>query len=230
MFCWGNGKMKKMEFRNSVFIGGLAVTLIMMTSAWAVPATMTVATFNDPAVDGTIALFEVNLETKIINGLWFSMYENLDLKIPIAGAGTTYEDVRFVMPDVTITDETSPMLGIRTEQGVISFYENDSAVDALVEITFNSAWITYTGFSASDFFADDNVTISGSQIDGTLSGGSFSFAFTNHQPIEGDWDKGFTATAAFTSSVPEPATVVLLGLGGLLAINKKRQHANRICK
>jgi hypothetical protein len=215
--------MKKMEVRISVFIGGLAVILIMTTSVWAVSPPVTVATFADPS-DGSIALFEVNLETKIINGFWLSVYENLDLAIPIAGAGTTYEDVRFVMPDVTITDETSPMFGIKTEEGVISFYENDSAVDALVEITFDSAWITYTGFSASDFYADDNVTISGSQISGTLNGGSFSFAFANHKPIEGDWDKGFTATAAFTSSVPEPVTMLLLGLGGLLAINKKKRH------
>jgi hypothetical protein len=216
--------MKKMEVRISTLTGGLAVILIMMTSAWAVPAPVTVATFAEPS-DGPTSLFVVNLvdpENKFINGYWLPEYGNLELKIPIAGAGTVYEDVCFVMHDVNITDVTSPMFGTKTEQGVISFYENDSAVDALVEITFDSAWIAYGGFNASDFYADDNVTISGSQISGTLNGGSFAFAFANHQPLEGDRNNGFTATAAFTSSIPEPVTVLLLGLGGLLAINKKK--------
>ncbi|MHC4762704.1 MAG: PEP-CTERM sorting domain-containing protein [Planctomycetota bacterium] len=214
--------MKKKEVRTSTLIGGLAVILIMTTSVWAVSPPVTVATFDDPAASGSTPLFVVNLETEIISGLWLSVYENLDLEIPIAGAGTVYEDVRFVMDDVTITSVSSPMFGTKTEDGIISFYENDSAVDALVEITFDSAWITYGGFGASDFYADDNVTISGSQISGTLNGGSFSFAFANHQPVEGDWNNGFAATAAFTSSIPEPVTVMLLGLGGLLVINKKK--------
>jgi hypothetical protein len=223
MLYWGNGKMKKMEVRISNIIGGLAVILIMTTSVWAVLPIETVATFNDPSASGSTPLFVVDLETEIISGLWLSVYENLDLAIPIAGAGVVYEDARFVMPDVIITDVTNPLLGTKTGAGVISFYEDDIATEALVEITFDSAWITYFGMGASDFYADDNVTFSGSQISGTLSGGSFTFTFDYHQAIEGDWEKGFTATAAyFTSSIPEPMTVLLLGLGGLLVINKRK--------
>jgi hypothetical protein len=74
-----------------------------------------------------------------------------------------------------------------------------------------------------ELFEAGNVTITGREITGLLTNESFSFSFANHAllPV----DDGYTATAAFTSSaVPEPATILLFGMGGLImAFARKRR-------
>ena len=79
-----------------------------------------------------------------------------------------------------------------------------------------------------EFFAN-NVVITGSKIgSATLSNESFSFSFANQEALSGNWDEGFgfTATASFTSSatVPEPATMCLLGLGTLSLLRRKNNN------
>jgi len=78
------------------------------------------------------------------------------------------------------------------------------------------------GFGANEvLFTAANVRITGSEITGTLSQEQFSFSFANTAPLP-EGHNGFTATAAFTSSaVPEPATIALLTLGGLVLFKRK---------
>jgi hypothetical protein len=76
-----------------------------------------------------------------------------------------------------------------------------------------------------DQFFADGVVIIGSQISGTLTNESFSFSFGSLEPIGGDWGNGYTATAAFTSSAtaPEPATIALFAIGGLITLTRKKR-------
>jgi hypothetical protein len=75
-------------------------------------------------------------------------------------------------------------------------------------------------------FYFDGVTITGSEIVGSLTDESFAFGFGNQLPLSGDWNKGYTATASFTSSaVPEPATLVLLGTAGIWIFTRKKRSA-----
>ena len=54
----------------------------------------------------------------------------------------------------------------------------------------------------------------------------FAFSFANLKAVEPSTLKiGYTATASFTSSatvVPEPATLIILGLGSILLRNGKK--------
>ncbi|MDD5134371.1 MAG: PEP-CTERM sorting domain-containing protein, partial [Phycisphaerae bacterium] len=112
-----------------------------------------------------------------------------------------------------------------TGSGEINFYANGSSANPLLVINFGSGYVDTFNFGADAIFIANNVTITGSQITGDLSDESFSFAFANPAHLEGseDWNDGFTATAAFTSSaVPEPATIALLTLGALSLIKTKK--------
>ncbi len=191
----------------------LLVAFVVILSCGLTPAAavVTIATFADPAADGSTPLFTVDLVGDLITGGW----DGLTLEIPYSG--NTYNDVLFTMTDVTYLGGLS---GGDTGGGTIKFFGVDP-INPLIQIDFDSAHVTPFGFGAMLYF--DNVTISGSEIGGSLGGGSFAFGFGNQTPLSGDWNNGYTATASFTSSaIPEPATIILLGTAGIWVFRRKK--------
>lgn len=212
-------KMSKNKNNNAIWALVFGLTAILMLAGYSKAGT--VATFADPAFDASTPLFDINLGTGLITGGWDDSQTNLDLVV----FGTTYNDVFFTMTDIAYA---SPIEGGQTGDGTIKFFEDtqDTRTTPLVQIDFDSAYITPYAFGGMDQFYGNGVVISGSAITNTISDESFSFSFTNHVPIGGDFANGFTATAAFTSSaivVPEPSTIVMLGIGWLVSVSLKRK-------
>ena len=200
-----------------------AICIIFAHTAWAHAATMTIATFDDPAVDGTTPLFEINLTSNTMTGGWDDSQTGLDLDVVCSGH--IFNDAFFTMTPLTYTGNIS---GGSTGSGIIQFRSDGEGtgtapIDPLIQIEFNSANVSLNGFGAVELIEAGNVTITGREITGILTSECFSFSFANHAllPV----DDGYTATAAFTSSaVPEPATMVLFGMGGLImAFARKRR-------
>jgi len=196
-------------------------------------ASMTIATFADPSEDSSNPLFDVNFTSMKLNGGWDDNKTGLILEIPYSDYtvenNNAFIDVWFNMTEVTITSKFLTPLGTfgQTGFGKIDFYEDNSSTDPLVVISFDSGSVSPYGFGANEMlFTASNVTITGSKITDTLSQEQFSFSFANLAKLSGstDWNDGFTATAAFTSSaVPEPATIGLLSLGALSLFRKKKR-------
>jgi hypothetical protein len=136
------------------------------------------------------------------------------------------------MTEVGITDTSGDTSG-----GTIDFYANNTSINPVLVINFGSGSVSRYGFGADEIFVPNNVTITGSEITGTLSEEMFSFSFANLAKLPGhnSWNDGFTTTAGFASSatvnrdpgpIPEPATICLLGLGALSLIRIKKWRKN----
>jgi hypothetical protein len=189
-------------------------------------ASLTIATFADPSEDSSNPLFAVDFINMNLNGEWPDTKTGLILEIPYSGH--IFENAWFDMNEVTITSKvTIPGLGVfgQTGPGRVNFYQDGNSTDQLVVVDFDSGFVSFDSFGADNEFTAENVTITGSEITGTLSEEEFTFNFANLAmlPNSNNWDDGFTATAAFTSSaIPEPATVCLFGLGALSLFNRKK--------
>jgi hypothetical protein len=192
-------------------------------------ASMTIATFADPSKSSSHPLFTVNFLGGTLDGGWGDDKTGLTLQIPYSS--NTYTDAWFEMNPVHIT--TTSLMAGQTDGGVINFYADGppSTVPLLV-VSFGNGSVSRYGFGADDArFIASNVTITGSEITGTLSEEDFSFSFANLARLPGhtSWSDGFTSTAAFTSSavnithdVPEPVTLCVLGLGALSLVRRKK--------
>ena len=187
--------------------------------------TITIATFADPAVGSDEPLFTVDYLANTVSGSWPSAAGGLTLNV--VAESQPYPDAFFVMAPVKYTDGAQVAT---TDPGLIEFYEAGAVPGTdlpLIEISFTSATLTPLGMGSSDFsLAADGVTITGSALTDTYIDESFGFAFANQQYIDGDSQKGYTASASFTSSgaiVPEPALTALAILSiGAYRIRKRR--------
>jgi hypothetical protein len=206
-----------------------AICIILAHAAWAHAGTMTIATFDDPTVDGSTPLFEINLTSNTITGGWDDSQTGLDLDVVCSSH--IFNDAFFTMTPLSYTGDIS---GGVTGSGIIQFRSDGEGsgtapIDPLIQIEFNSANISLNGFGAVELFEAGNVTITGREITGLLTNESFSFSFANHTllPV----DDGYTATAAFTSSaVPEPATILLFGMGGLITVFARKRRPVTVSK
>ena len=185
-------------------------------------AAFTVATFDDPAIEGTTPLFTVDYTNHLITGGWAN--GNLGLTLQIPYSNHNFENAWFKMDEVTVapyTDLYGEVYGV-TGGGEINFYAHGTTTNPLLTINFESGYVDYHNFGADEFFGE-NVTISGFGITpGSLSEEEFSFSFSNQTVLPGS-DDGFTATAAFTSSVvPEPTMICLLSFGALVFPGRRR--------
>jgi hypothetical protein len=207
--------------RVTTILAILAVSLVVPTAQ----SSITVATFDDPAMNSTTPLFTVDFMVGAygtISGNWFGT--NLDLDVL---SSTIYNDAKFRMTNLNLTAETDSMLGTKTDGGTIYFLS--ATDDHLLQIEFDSAWFTTWGIGSGEaILLSNNVTITGQALGGlVLSEESFAFSFTNHAPLRGSFKEGFTATASFTSSaIPEPATILLLGVG-VLSAGRRSRHKSR---
>ena len=188
---------------------------------------ITIATFADPSKNSDDPLFTVDFTSMTLNGGWSDTKNGLTLQIPYNGH--TFENAWFDMDEVTITSKTLTSWGPfgQTGQGKIQFYADTTSANPLVVIDFDGGLVSPYGFGANEvLFTLANVTITGSEITDPLSQEQFSFGFANlaHLPSSNNWNDGFTATAAFTSSaVPEPATITLLCTGTLALLKRKKR-------
>jgi hypothetical protein len=221
---------------------GLAQAAIQLSCGLAQATTFTVATFGDPSLISTNPLFTVDFRHKQmkLTGGWPDSQIGLTLEIPYSGYtianGNAFTNAWFEMSEVEImhAHRHRHRTFSKTGPGEINFYRDGDSENPLVAIDFESGSVSRYGFGADEIFVANNVTITGSEITGTFSEEMFSFSFANLARLPGstNWNNGFTATAAFTSSaslsesaVPEPATVGLLGLGALSLLRRKRSKA-----
>ena len=210
----------KNHYRIVVFVG-LALGLAFSTNA-ASGTTITIATFADPAADASTPLFTVTFGTSgSVAGGWDDSQTGLDLEVPLTGG--LYEDAFFQMDPLTFNGDAS---GGVAGGGAIKFFDDNDNPDIavpLVSITFSSGQLDPGSFYADDLFHLNNVQITVKDYPQTLSQEQFSFAFANKVMLGGACPTGFTATAAFTSSaIPEPATMILLSLGSLVLIRRRK--------
>ena len=188
-----------------------APALLALASTAAVNAD-TIATFSDPSPGGSQPLFTFssNGGTGTLSGSWTS--DGMLLETPGVPAADI-NNAHMAMDPVTATG--GPLVWT-LGPGRIRL-QNNANVDQMI-ISFSGGTLTSpNGFGASDFVGLD-VSFSGPIIPAGLSGEAFAFSFAN--PVGTPED--YTATAAFTSSaVPEPASIGLLLVGGLLALRRR---------
>jgi hypothetical protein len=184
------------------------VTLLVPAVLAAAPAIGgTVATFSDPAADGSTPLFE--LSGTSFTGGWSGL--NLMLDMPITGS--VWPDATFTVTPLTVTGPG------QLSSGTLDFFKSPADGGGLVlQIDFNEASLAPFGWGASDVFLGQDVTFSGPGIPSGLTAETFAFSFANPIPTP----DGFTYTASFTSSaVPEPASLLLLVLGAIKALRRR---------
>lgn len=197
----------------------LSCLISIVFASAAVAGSVTVVTFDDPALDSSTPLFQVDLVNNLLTGGWADSQTNLTLDVVLSG--NVFTDAFFTMTAVTYTGGVQ---GGNTGSGTIKFFQDgqNPGTIPLVQVYFEKAYVRPTGFGGMDQFFGDGVVISGSEIGGVLEDEAFSFGFANQVPLSGDWLNGYTVTAAFTSSaVPEPATIALLGFGALALLRKR---------
>jgi hypothetical protein len=183
---------------------GLALAVLVSASpAWAA----TVATFSDPAVDGSTPLFAAGGGT--LSGGWTGAGLNLDVPI----AGMSFADAVFDMAPITVNPDDT------VGAGSISFYEDAAMTMLILQIDFDGGVLIEPLEFGASFVATNDVTFSGPVITTALANEQFTFSFAN--PVVGQ--NSTTYTASFTSSaVPEPGTLVLAFAGALCLMRRKR--------
>lgn len=199
----------------------LTILLVLVVGCCAVNSACgtTVATFFDPAADGSTPIFTVDLLNDRIVGGWTDAQTDLDLMVTLTG--NVFEDAFFTMTEVSYTGS---LFGGDTGGGTVKIFADNTADPCsavpLVQIDFASAYVRPDGFGGLDLFRGDGVVITGSEITSPLEDESFSFSFANQVELP---TGGYTATAAFTSSaviLPEPVTLIMLGLGAVVFVRR----------
>ena len=180
-------------------------TLVIVAAVFCVSApadAQTIATFADPAVDGSTPLFE--LDDTSFTGGWDGTVPDLPLDLEMPLTGDFFPDATFEMSPLTVLDDRIGTLS----GGWVEFFDNDGG--SVLLMTFDSAQLSFFGWGASEWTASE-VMFYSDLLESPLDQQQFAFAFSNRADHP---DGSITWTAAFTASaIPEPAGIALLLLG-----------------
>jgi hypothetical protein len=198
----------------------LAGIICLFFANFASADTVTVAAFADPSGNSFDPLFSVNWTEKTVEGGWADYRTGLNLIVKVTGSDVVFNNAWFAMSQLEVIEMTNLWGNIygKTGAGTINFYQDNTSQNPVLTIAFDESFISQQSVGSKDFFGQ-NVTITGSAVPFQLSMEEFSFSFVN---VTNNPD-GFTATASFNASaVPEPMTIALLGLGGIVLLRKRR--------
>lgn len=178
----------------------------------AVAAADTIATFADPALNGSTPLFSYNSGTGTLSGGWSGTGLTLQIPSPLVGGPQNYADAKFTMTNLTVG------AGGVTNAGKIDFLTSGNAL--IMSITFDKATlIDPFGLGASYLKADNVQFLNSGGVPYNLDQEQFAFSFAN--PVQSG--NISTWTSAFTSSaVPEPSALVLLLAGSIAGLIRRR--------
>lgn len=196
--------------RHAFALAAAAGLLVLVNTSAA--TTLTFATFADPSGTASNPLFTM---TEALDSVSAS-YSGTGLTLQVPFTGDVFTDVTFNMPQVAVDAVT----GLTLAPGSIEFYQG---ANLIMTINYRSARLTEFGFGARNRATDpDNVEIvySGFPPSFELTEESFAFSFANYATPAQGW---VTTTASFTSSaIPEPATLVVLGIGFVAMLRRRR--------
>ncbi len=208
---------------------------LLLGAAPANAETVTVATFADPSQSSNDPLFTVDLGLDRLYGGWAQGKLGLDLQIVLTG--DIFYDAYFTLSDgagnpwVSCDQVQANFAGpvVPSDHGWIRFFASDGS--PLFRVEFDAAYLTPGGIGADELVSFDDVRIRGPALPGggtDLVYEAFGFSFANqirHPGPTGDpSDDIMTATASFTSSavIPEPSMAVLLGVGLMTVVGRRR--------
>lgn len=208
----------------AVFVTTMLSWIILATGA---VNAATIASFADPTAGMSPIpyLFEIRDGAPVGTISQPANAPNVVLSIdPSLSGGGVYSDVTLSFSQLEYTGGfmTTGVLG----PGHFEFIKDS---DVLLRVDFDSAYLTRWSLSGDDIFGADDVqfTVMGEVLELVDHTASFSFSFANQTPYPGlpSPTTGFDATASFMCSavvIPEPALLILLATGGLLAMARRR--------
>jgi hypothetical protein len=197
---------------------------IAMASAQTVS---TIATFADPAVDQTQPLFSFTSTgagfTGTLSADWFGPAP-ITLKMP-GFIGIPSMNVWMTMSALNV-DALGVASNAAGGRGFINYIRVTDA-SLVLRIEFDTAKLNPFNFGASSDHSD-GVTFFGQGLRAPLSRESFAFGLVNTSPV----GPTTTYTAAFTSSavVPEPSSLIALGLAIQALVRRRRTESKRVLR
>jgi len=191
-------------------------TAIAIIVTAASQASITIATFADPAPNGGTPLFTWDQGAGTLGGTWTG--SGLTLLTPGFTGGGSTADTHFVMSNVTLSPIVNNVL-YSMSAGTVKFYTTDVNTPFFT-ITFDGGLFQNPFNVGASTLIGNTVDFAGTNVP-TTTNEQFSFGFANAQQV----GNTVTYTSSFTSSadvVPEPVSMIVLA-SGLAAVAARRR-------